>query len=200
MQRTILVTGGAGFIGSNFVLQRIAAGDRIVNLDRLTYAGNPGNLVSVESNPEHIFVHGGIEDGELVHELLLTWRPQAIINFAAESHVDRSIVTPEDFISTNLVGTFRLLHEVLSYYRGLDAAEQQRFRFLHVSTDEVYGSLSPTEHAFYGRASLPAEQSVLGFQGRQRSPGARLSTHIWTADCSQQIAPTITGHTSFRRS
>jgi dTDP-glucose 4,6-dehydratase len=146
--RTILVTGGAGFIGSNFVLQRIAAGDRVVNLDKLTYAGNLGNLVSIKDHPEHIFVHGGIEDAGLVHELLLAHCPDAIVNFAAESHVDRSIVTPEEFIFTNVVGTFRLLHESLAYYRALPSADQARFRFLHVSTDEVYGSLSKDDPAF----------------------------------------------------
>jgi dTDP-glucose 4,6-dehydratase len=146
--RTILVTGGAGFIGSNFVLERVAAGDRIINLDKLTYAGNLGNLASITSNPLHIFVHGAIEDRPLIQSLLRTHRPDAIVNFAAESHVDRSIVSPDEFISTNVVGTHRLLHESLAYFRELSAESQSIFRFLHVSTDEVYGSLSPTDPAF----------------------------------------------------
>jgi dTDP-glucose 4,6-dehydratase len=148
VRRTILVTGGAGFIGSNFVLQRVAAGDRIINLDKLTYAGNLGNLASLKDNASHVFVQGGIEDEALIQLLLRTHKPDALVNFAAESHVDRSIVSPEEFISTNVVGTFRLLHESLSYYRSLPADSQSRFRFLHVSTDEVYGSLSTTDPAF----------------------------------------------------
>ncbi len=148
MRRTILVTGGAGFIGSNFVLQRIAAGDRVVNLDKLTYAGNLGNLASVQHNPDHVFIQGGIEDEALVQSLLAKHQPQAIVNFAAESHVDRSIVSPEEFISTNVVGSFRLLHAALAYYRALAPAAQAAFRFLHVSTDEVYGSLSRSDPAF----------------------------------------------------
>jgi len=148
MQRTILVTGGAGFIGSNFVLQRVAAGDRVVNLDKLTYAGNLGNLASIGDNPAHIFVRGSIEDAPLMRTLLQTHRPDAVVNFAAESHVDRSIVSPEDFISTNVVGTFRLLQESLAWYRSLEKEAQRRFRFLHVSTDEVYGSLTPNAPAF----------------------------------------------------
>ena len=148
MSRTILVTGGAGFIGSNFVLQRVAAGDRIINLDKLTYAGNPGNLVSLQGNDRYVFVHGGIEDGELVASTLAQHKPDAVVNFAAESHVDRSIVSPEEFITTNVVGTFRLLHAALAYYRGLDGEAQKAFRFLHVSTDEVYGSLGPNDPAF----------------------------------------------------
>ncbi|MGA2051510.1 MAG: GDP-mannose 4,6-dehydratase, partial [Terracidiphilus sp.] len=111
MGRTILVTGGAGFIGSNFVLQRIAAGDRIITLDKLTYAGNLGNLAAVGAHPAHIFVQGGIEDAALVQSLLRAHQPDALVNFAAESHVDRSIASPEEFIFTNVVGTFRLLHE-----------------------------------------------------------------------------------------
>jgi dTDP-glucose 4,6-dehydratase len=146
--RTILVTGGAGFIGSNFVLQRVAAGDRIVNLDKLTYAGNLANLASVANDPDHIFVRGGIEDAALVRFLLREHQPDAIVNFAAESHVDRSIASPEEFIFTNVVGTFRLLHESLEYYRALSPQAQSRFRFLHVSTDEVYGSLAKTDPAF----------------------------------------------------
>lgn len=146
---TIVVTGGAGFIGSNFVLGWLAASDEpVVNLDRLTYAGNLANLASLADDPRHIFVRGDIADYELVTSLLKTHRPRAIINFAAESHVDRSIHGPEDFIQTNIVGTFRLLESVRGYWNELPAAERDAFRFLHVSTDEVYGSLGSDEPAF----------------------------------------------------
>ena len=142
------MTGGAGFIGSNFVLQRIAAGDRIINLDKLTYAGNYGNLAEIHHHGDHVFVNGGIEDTELVSELLERHRPSAIVNFAAESHVDRSILGPEEFIQTNVLGTFRLLQAALTYWRKSSADDQAAFRFLHVSTDEVYGSLTPEDPCF----------------------------------------------------
>ena len=145
----ILVTGGAGFIGANFVLDWLARNDEaVVNLDKLTYAGNRENLASVSDDPRHIFVQGDSGDGDLVSRRLAQHRPRAIIHFAAESHVDRSIHGAEAFIQTNVVGTFRLLEAVRAYWVGLDAAEQTAFRFLHVSTDEVYGSLAPDEPAF----------------------------------------------------
>jgi len=145
----ILVTGGAGFIGANFVLDWLAEGGTpVVNLDKLTYAGNLENLASVANDPRHIFVHGDIGDRALVSGLLAEHRPRAIINFAAESHVDRSIHGPEDFIQTNVVGTFHLLEEVRAYWVALSADDKARFRFLHVSTDEVYGSLGPDDPAF----------------------------------------------------
>jgi dTDP-glucose 4,6-dehydratase len=145
----ILVTGGAGFIGSNFVLDWLAAADEpVVNLDALTYAGNPENLASLQDDPRHIFVHGDIGDFDLVAGLLSQHRPRAIVNFAAESHVDRSIHGPEDFVQTNIVGTFRLLEAVRAYWGELDAADKAAFRFLHVSTDEVYGSLGQDEPPF----------------------------------------------------
>ncbi|PZP59567.1 MAG: dTDP-glucose 4,6-dehydratase [Azospira oryzae] len=145
----ILVTGGAGFIGANFVLQWLReVGEPVVNLDKLTYAGNLGNLAEVVDDPRHIFVRGDIADHRLVRELLGQYRPRAVVHFAAESHVDRSIHGPEDFIQTNIVGTFRLLDEVRAYWEGLKGAERDRFRFLHVSTDEVYGSLGPADPAF----------------------------------------------------
>ncbi len=145
----ILVTGGAGFIGSNFVLDWLAQGDEpVVNLDALTYAGNLENLASLEGDSRHIFVRGSIGDGELVAQLLAEHRPRAVVNFAAESHVDRSIHGPEDFIQTNIVGTFRLLEAVRAHYGRLDEAEKNDFRFLHVSTDEVYGSLAKDDPAF----------------------------------------------------
>jgi len=145
----ILVTGGAGFIGSNFVLDWLAAVDEaVVNLDLLTYAGNLENLASLRDDPRHVFVRGDIGDAGLVAQLLARHRPRAIVHFAAESHVDRSIHGPEDFIQTNVVGTFRLLEAARAYWGGLDAADRAAFRFLHVSTDEVYGSLGKDEPAF----------------------------------------------------
>lgn len=145
----ILVTGGAGFIGSNFVLDWLAQGDEpLVNLDKLTYAGNLANLASVRDDRRHIFVQGDIGDSALVERLLAEHRPRAIVNFAAESHVDRSIHGAEDFIVTNIVGTFRLLETARAYWNGLPEAERAAFRFLHVSTDEVYGTLAPDAPAF----------------------------------------------------
>ncbi len=145
----ILVTGGAGFIGANFVLDWLTQSDEaIVNLDVLTYAGNLQNLASLTADPRHIFIHGDIADSTLVAGLLAQHQPRAIINFAAESHVDRSIHGPEDFIQTNIVGTFRLLEAVRAYWNGLNDETKQGFRFLHVSTDEVYGSLTKDEPAF----------------------------------------------------
>ena len=140
----ILVTGAAGFIGANFVLDWLAQLDEpVVNLDKLTYAGNLQSLESLQGDARHVFVHGDIGDRALVDGLLAEHRPRAIVNFAAESHVDRSIHGPEDFIQTNVQGTFTLLEATRAYWSGLDAAAQAAFRFLHVSTDEVYGSLPP---------------------------------------------------------
>jgi dTDP-glucose 4,6-dehydratase len=145
----ILVSGSAGFIGSNFVLDWLAQhNEGVVNLDKLTYAGNPENLISLKDNPLHVFVQGDIGDSELVGKLLALHRPRAVINFAAESHVDRSIHGPEDFIQTNIVGTFHLLESVRAYWNALAKPEQLAFRFLHVSTDEVYGSLTKEDPAF----------------------------------------------------
>ena len=146
---TILVTGGAGFIGSNFVLDWLAGSDEtVVDLDALTYAGNLANLASLSGDARHVFVHGSIGDGELVAQLLAKHQPRAVVNFAAESHVDRSIHGPEDFIQTNIVGTFRMLEAVRAYWGGLSAEAKAAFRFLHVSTDEVYGSLGKADPAF----------------------------------------------------
>lgn len=146
---TILVTGGAGFIGSNFVLQWMAhETSTIINLDKLTYAGNPLNLAAIASDRRYKFLQGDICDRELVAELLITHRPRAIVHFAAESHVDRSIHGPDDFVRTNVNGTFSLLEEARAYWSGLDGEAKTAFRFLHVSTDEVYGSLGPTDPAF----------------------------------------------------
>jgi dTDP-glucose 4,6-dehydratase len=145
----ILVTGGAGFIGANFILDWCASGDEpIVNLDKLTYAGNLGNLASLKDDARHRFVRGDIGDRALVEALLAQAKPRAVLNFAAESHVDRSIHGPAEFIATNVVGTFELLESVRSYWNALPEPERARFRFLHVSTDEVYGSLAPDDPAF----------------------------------------------------
>ncbi len=141
---TWLVTGGAGFIGGNFVLDAVARGIKVVNLDALTYAGNLDTLSPLDGNPDHAFVHGDIGDAVLVERLLREHRPDAVINFAAESHVDRSIDGPAEFVQTNVVGTLSLLEQVRDYWKSLEPAAAQAFRFLHVSTDEVYGSLGDT--------------------------------------------------------
>ena len=146
---TLLVTGGAGFIGSNFVHVWLRGHDeRIVNLDKLTYAGNLANVREWANDPRHVFVKGDIGDRALVQALLAEHQPRAVLNFAAESHVDRSIHGPGDFIQTNIVGTFHLLECVRDYWSGLSNERQQAFRLLHVSTDEVYGSLAPADPAF----------------------------------------------------
>lgn len=147
---TILVTGGAGFIGSNFVVDWLDSSheEPVVNVDKLTYAGNLSNLTSVKSNLKHVFVQGDIGDSALISELLTQHRPRAVINFAAESHVDRSIVGPEAFMQTNIIGTFRLLECIKNYWQPLTTEAQQNFRFLQVSTDEVYGSLSADDPPF----------------------------------------------------
>ena len=145
----ILVTGGAGFIGANFVLDWLAQSDEaVINLDALTYAGNRENLASLAGDQRHIFVQGDIGDSALVARLLDKYQPRAVVNFAAESHVDRSIHGPEDFIQTNIVGTFRLLESVRAYWNDQQGEAKQNFRFLHVSTDEVYGSLAKDDPAF----------------------------------------------------
>ena len=143
-----LITGGAGFIGSCHVLRTRASGTPVVTLDKLTYSGNLANLAPLNGDADHVFVQGDIGNSELVAHLLRTHRPAAVINFAAESHVDRSILDPEAFVRTNVLGTTALLRCVLAYWRSLTAEEQQRFRFLHVSTDEVFGSLGPEDPAF----------------------------------------------------
>lgn len=148
--RPILVTGGAGFIGSNFVLDWISQNKgRVINLDLLTYAGNLGNLASLEGNPDHIFVKGDVSDRPMVDGLLAAYRPSAIVHFAAESHVDRSILGPEAFLRTNVLGTFHLLEAARIYLATLHSEEKGSFRFLHVSTDEVYGTLGPNDAPFH---------------------------------------------------
>jgi len=147
--KTILVTGGAGFIGSNFVLDWLSkTAGKVINLDKLTYAGNLQNLASLGNNSQHIFINGDINDRKLIEGLLTSHQPGAIVHFAAESHVDRSIHGPEDFIYTNVNGTFHLLEAARSYWTNLPDKQKIEFRFLHVSTDEVYGSLGPDDSPF----------------------------------------------------
>jgi dTDP-glucose 4,6-dehydratase len=146
---TILITGGAGFIGSNFAIDWCAAsGETIVNVDALTYAGNRNNLTALDNKPNHVFVQADVTDGEQMSALLVQYQPRAVLHFAAESHVDRSIHGPEAFIQTNIIGTFRLLEAVRAYWSGLAATAKSAFRYLHVSTDEVYGSLDKEAPGF----------------------------------------------------
>ena len=192
LMRTLLVTGGAGFIGANFVLQAIADGIRVVNLDKLTYAGNPGTLASVESNPNHVFVHGDIGDRTLVGELLARYKPEAIINFAAESHVDRSIDGPAAFVETNVVGTLALLEEARDFWRGLEGTARDAFRFLHVSTDEVYGSLGAegkfTEATPYAPNS-PYSASKAASDHLVRAFHHTYGLPVLTTNCSNNYGP-----------
>ncbi|MCR4300168.1 MAG: dTDP-glucose 4,6-dehydratase [Sulfuricaulis sp.] len=194
IEKTILVTGGAGFIGSNFVLNWIGREDSpIVNLDKLTYAGNLGNLSDLKNDPRHIFVKGDIGDRALVRELLNRHRPRAVVNFAAESHVDRSIHGPEDFIQTNVNGTFHLLQETRAYLEALEGNEKSAFRFLHISTDEVYGSLGPDDAPFtesspyapnspYSASKAAADHLVRAFHHTYGLP-------TLTSNCSNNYGP-----------
>lgn len=190
----ILVTGGAGFIGGNFVLDWLAASDEpVLNLDKLTYAGNLQTLSSLDRDPRHVFVHGDIGDTALVSELLATYRPRAVLNFAAESHVDRSIHRPSDFIQTNVVGTFNLLESVRTYWQGLLPPDKDSFRFLHVSTDEVYGTLA--------REDAPFKESTVYAPNSPYSASKAASDHLvraWfhtyglpvlTTNCSNNYGP-----------
>lgn len=144
----LLITGGAGFIGSNFILNRIEKGDQVVNLDKLTYSGNLNNLVSVQNRENYSFVRGDIGAKSLVRKIFSECRPDAVVNFAAETHVDRSVIDPESFVRTNVLGTSNLLLETLEYWKSLSQEEKAKFRFHHISTDEVYGSLGFEDPAF----------------------------------------------------
>lgn len=146
----LLVTGGAGFIGSNFIINELEQSKfKIINLDLMTYAGNPMNLKSLTGNPAYIHIYGDIGDSDLIRSILIKYKPCAVINFAAESHVDRSIRGPGDFVNTNIVGTFHMLQEILAYWEPLLPSLKDSFRFLHVSTDEVFGSLNPEDPPFH---------------------------------------------------
>jgi dTDP-glucose 4,6-dehydratase len=192
--KNILVTGGAGFIGSNFVLQWIAdVGTPVVNLDLLTYAGNPANLASLHGDTRHTLVRGDICDAELVGSLLREHRPKAIVHFAAESHVDRSIADPGAFIRTNVQGTCTLLDQAKRYWSSLDDADKSAFRFLHVSTDEVYGSLSPDDPAFsettpyapnspYAASKAASDHLVRAYHHTFHMP-------VLTTNCSNNYGP-----------
>ncbi|PPV41466.1 dTDP-glucose 4,6-dehydratase [Ectopseudomonas oleovorans] len=191
---TILVTGGAGFIGSNFVLDWLAQSDEpVINLDKLTYAGNLGNLASLEGDARHLFVQGDIGDSALMARLLAEHQPRAILNFAAESHVDRSIHGPEDFIETNIVGTFRLLETVRAYWKTLESQAQQAFRFLHVSTDEVYGSLGKDEPAFTEKhqyePNSPYSASKAASDHLVRAYHHTYGLPVLTTNCSNNYGP-----------
>ncbi|HEY5613295.1 MAG TPA: dTDP-glucose 4,6-dehydratase [Lysobacter sp.] len=189
---TWLVTGGAGFIGGNFVLDAVGQGIKVVNLDVLTYAGNLDTLAPLDGNPDHVFVHGDIGDAGLVARLLAEHRPDAVINFAAESHVDRSIDGPAAFIHTNVVGTLSLLEQTRDYWKSLDGADAEAFRFLHVSTDEVYGTLGDTgkfteETPFapnspYSASKAASDHLVRAFHHTYGLP-------VLTTNCSNNYGP-----------
>ncbi len=193
----ILVTGGAGFIGSNFIRQRLTEANsplkKLVNLDALTYAGNPANLADLASDPRYVFAHGDIGDTALVSRLLDEHQIDAVINFAAESHVDRSIDSPEPFIQTNVVGTLRLLNAARLHWAKLPSPKKEAFRFLHVSTDEVYGTLSPTDPAFteetpfapnspYAASKAASDHLVRSYQHTYKFP-------TLTTNCSNNYGP-----------
>lgn len=190
----ILITGGAGFIGSNFIHDWFShTNEPIINLDKLTYAGNLENLDNLQGDSRHIFVHGDLGDRQLLDALLAQHRPHAVLNFAAESHVDRSIHSPDDFIQTNIVGTFRLLEAVRAYWNNLHAAEKSAFRFLHVSTDEVYGTLGPEDPPFsetkayepnspYSASKAASDHLVRSWHHTYRLP-------VVTTNCSNNYGP-----------
>ena len=190
----LFVTGGAGFIGSNFVLDWLAqSGEAVVNLDKLTYAGNLENLSSLEADSRHVFVKGDIGNSALVARLFASYQPRAVINFAAESHVDRSIHGPEDFIQTNIVGTFHLLEAARAYWADLQGDAKENFRFLHVSTDEVYGSLGKDDAAFtethaYAPNS-PYSASKAASDHLVRSYHHTYGLPVLTTNCSNNYGP-----------
>lgn len=191
--KTILLTGGAGFIGSNFARLTLALGRfRIINLDKLTYAGNLESLAPVMDNPNHVFIKGSIGDGVLVKQLLFKYRPDIVVNMAAESHVDRSIDGPADFIYTNIVGTFELLEAVRAYWNQLTGAEKKEFRFLHISTDEVYGSLGLdgffTEESPYAPNS-PYSASKASSDHLVRAYYHTYGLPVLTTNCSNNYGP-----------
>ncbi|MDR3417941.1 MAG: dTDP-glucose 4,6-dehydratase [Nevskia sp.] len=190
----ILVTGGAGFIGSNFVLEWLAGNDGpLLNLDALTYAGNLQNLAAVEKDPRYGFRHGSICDEALVNGLFAEARPRAVVHFAAESHVDRSILGPQEFVHTNVNGTFTLLEAARKYWSGLDEAERREFRFLHVSTDEVYGSLGPADKPFREttpyQPNSPYSASKAGSDHLVRAYHHTYGLPTLTTNCSNNYGP-----------
>jgi len=191
---TILVTGGAGFIGANFVIDWLTAGgEPVVNLDKLTYAGNLENLARLKGDARHIFVQGDIGDFDLAKQLLMKHRPRVVVNFAAESHVDRSIHSPEDFIQTNIVGTYRLLEAARAYAGEMNATEKSAFRFLHVSTDEVYGSLNKDAAAFTEehvyQPNSPYSASKAASDHLVRAYHHTYGLAVMTTNCSNNYGP-----------
>lgn len=190
----ILVTGGAGFIGSNFVLEWIRhIGSSVINFDKLTYAGNFKSLISLKGDPRHIFIRGDINDVDLLGSVFLKYQPRAVIHFAAESHVDRSILGPQEFITTNVQGTFHLLEEALKYWRTLAARKRGAFRLVHVSTDEVYGSLGPADPPFteltayspnspYSASKAASDHFVRAYRSTYELP-------VITTNCSNNYGP-----------
>ena len=191
---TLLVTGGAGFIGSNFVLDWLAHFDEpVVTLDKLTYAGNLANLAQLQNDKRHTFIRGDICERDLVAKLLSTHAVRAVVHFAAESHVDRSIHGPADFVQTNLVGTFAVLEESRLYWNTLDATLRQKFRFLHVSTDEVYGSLGPADPAFTELTAYapnsPYSASKAGSDHMVRAYFHTFGLPVLTSNCSNNYGP-----------
>ena len=193
MQKVLFVTGGAGFIGSNFVLRAVGLGFKVINLDALTYAGNLENLASLDGNSAHVFVHGSILDGELVARLLAKHNPDAIVHFAAESHVDRSISGPAAFVETNVTGTLTMLQAALKHWRELEGEARERFRFLHVSTDEVYGSLGPNDAAFTEETpyqpNSPYSASKAGSDHLVRAYFHTYGLPVLTTNCSNNYGP-----------
>jgi dTDP-glucose 4,6-dehydratase len=192
---SIFLTGGAGFIGSNFVLDWLAkTNEPVINLDNLTYAGNPENLASIKGNSNHIFVHGDICDRKRVKAILNEYQPRAVLNFAAESHVDRSIHGPDQFVATNIVGTFELLEAVRNYWNGITvSADKAGFRFLHVSTDEVYGTLAADEPAFTEmnqyKPNSPYAASKAASDHLVRAYNHTYGIPILTTNCSNNYGP-----------
>lgn len=191
---SIMVTGGAGFIGSNFVLGWLqGGGEAVVNLDCLSYAGNRANLAALDGDDRHIFVTGDIGDDALVAELLQRYRPRAILNFAAETHVDRSIRSPDAFVATNIVGTFKLIEAARAYWNGLDGSERAAFRFLQVSTDEVFGALGPDDTAFTEaspyRPNSPYAASKAAADHLVRAHHATYGLPVLTSYCSNNYGP-----------
>lgn len=191
---TIFVTGGAGFIGSNFVLDWLAQSDEtVVNIDKLTYAGNLDNLRELEGNARHVFVRADIGDSARVAALLAEYKPRAVLNFAAESHVDRSILGPGEFIQTNIVGTFNLLEAVRAYWGALEGEAKSAFRFLHVSTDEVYGSLEPAAPAFTEQhryePNSPYSASKAASDHLVRAYHHTYGLPVLTTNCSNNYGP-----------
>jgi len=191
---TILATGGAGFIGSNFVLDWVAAtGEPVVNLDKLTYAGNLANLESLAGDKRHVFVRGDICDREFLDKLFAEHRPRAVVHFAAESHVDRSIHGPGEFVQTNMVGTFQLLEAARAHWMSLAGAEKDAFRFLHVSTDEVYGTLSDSDPAFSETTAYapnsPYSASKAGSDHLVRAYHHTYGFPTITTNCSNNYGP-----------